>query len=78
MAFAGSGHLPSSPPIRPLRHPLGRRLQRNVPRRSLFEWLGAGVAAPVTARPFSRLRATAFNLTDFRALGDGVTLNFGS
>ncbi|PKI34990.1 hypothetical protein CRG98_044621 [Punica granatum] len=49
--------------------------QRNVPGGSLFGWRGVGVAPPVAARPFPRLRGTAFNLTDFGAVGDGVTLN---
>ncbi|OWM74381.1 probable polygalacturonase [Punica granatum] len=49
--------------------------QRNVPGGSLFGWRGVGVAPPVAARPFPRLRGNAFNLTDFGAVGDGVTLN---
>ena len=47
---------------------------------TIFLWMstirdGFFFLRPVSSRPLPRLRPVAFNLTDFGAVGDGVTLN---
>lgn len=49
--------------------------QRSVPGGFIFGWRGDSLAAAVPLQSIPRLRAAVFNLTDFGAVGDGVSLN---
>ncbi|KAK4775036.1 hypothetical protein SAY86_009971 [Trapa natans] len=49
--------------------------QDNFPGGPVFRWPSDVKVSSAPERPIPRLRAAAFNLTDFGAVGDGVTLN---